>query len=88
MTKMFSTKKHLIIINRISILDDRKRMQIDYSNWKDGNMITITGILFSWLITKLPQETMTQINKIKKNNESKDYETPSGCSHPCICKDR
>lgn len=72
MTKIISTKKHLIIINRISILDDRKRMQIDYSNWKDGNMITITGILFSWLITKLPQETMTQINKIKKNNESKD----------------
>jgi hypothetical protein len=72
MTKIISTKKYLMIINRISILDDRKRMQIDYSNWKDGNMITITGILFSWLITKLPQETMTQINKIMKNNESKD----------------
>lgn len=72
MTKIISTKKHLMIINRIPILDDRKRMQIDYSNWKDGNMIIITGIFFSWLITKLPQETMTQINKIKKNNESKD----------------
>lgn len=79
MPKVFVIRKYLVIIRRLFLFDDVKRMQLDLSKWEEMKMIDINGVFFNLTITTLPSDTIKTIRdinkryrKLFKRNESKN----------------